>query len=63
MRFAGDALKFLAQPQEEIAYSPQERREDQELLRIIRRGDIGPVPQEKIDELLKRVSGFPVPGV
>jgi hypothetical protein len=63
VRFAGDVMQFFAAPQEEIAYSPQERKEDQDLLRVIQRGEIGPVPQQKVDELIRRISGFQLPGV
>jgi len=61
MRFAGDVM----QPNEpqDVAYSPQEKREDQLLLRSIQRGELGPVPQEQIDTLINRINGIRPRGV
>lgn len=41
-------------------YSPQERAEDKILLRSIQRGELGPVPQEQIDQLINRINGVGV---
>lgn len=62
MRFAGDVMQ-PSEPQEAIAYSPQEKKEDQMLLRAIQRGEIGPVPQKQIDELINRINGVRLRGV
>ena len=55
------------EPQEpgsfEVAYSPQEKAEDQMLLRAIQRGEIGPVPRKQIDELINRINGIRPRGV
>jgi len=62
VRFAGDVMQ-PSEPQEAIAYSPQEKKEDQMLLRAIQRGEIGPVPQKQIDELINRINGVRLRGV
>ena len=62
MRFAGDVMQ-PAEPQEAVAYSPQEKKEDQMLLRSIQRGELGPVPQRQIDELINRINGVRLRGV
>lgn len=62
MRFAGDVMQ-PSEPQEAIAYSPQEKKEDQMLLRSIQRGELGPVPQKQIDELINRINGVRLRGV
>ena len=63
MRFAGD----VTEPQEpgfpEVAYSPQEKAEDQLLLRAIQRGELGPVPRQQVDELINRNNGVRLRGV
>lgn len=62
MRFAGDVMQ-PSEPDKAVAYSPQEKREDQLLLRAIQRGEIGPVPQEQIDTLINRINGIRPRGV
>jgi len=62
VRFAGDVMQ-PSEPQEAIAYSPQEKKEDQMLLRSIQRGELGPVPQKQIDELINRINGVRLRGV
>lgn len=55
------------EPQEpgssEVAYSPQEKAEDQLLLRAIQRGELGPVPRQQVDELINRINGVRLRGV
>ena len=41
-------------------YSPQEKAEDKLLLRSIQRGELGPVPQEQIDQIINRINGVGV---
>ena len=62
MRFAGDVMQ-PSEPQEAVAYSPQEKKEDQLLLRAIQRGELGPVPQDQIDTLINRINGVRLRGV
>jgi len=62
VRFAGDVMQ-PSEPQEVVAYSPQEKAEDKLLLRAIQRGEIGPVPQEQIDTIINRINGIRPRGV
>lgn len=63
MRFAGDVMEPQEPGSPEVAYSPQEKAEDQLLLRAIQRGEIGPVPRKQIDELINRINGIRPRGV
>jgi hypothetical protein len=38
-------------------YTPQDKAEDQLLLRSIQRGELGPVPREQIDSIINRING------
>ncbi len=38
-------------------YTPQDKAEDQLLLRSIQRGELGPVPREQIDAIINRING------
>lgn len=38
-------------------YTPQDRAEDKMLLRSINRGELGPVPQQQIDQIINRING------
>lgn len=63
MRFAGDVMEPQEPGSSEVAYSPQEKAEDQLLLRAIQRGELGPVPRQQIDELINRINGIRPCGV
>jgi hypothetical protein len=63
VRFAGDVMEPQEPGSPEVAYSPQEKAEDQLLLRAIQRGEIGNVPQKQIDELINRINGVRRRGV
>jgi hypothetical protein len=41
----------------------KDKREEQMLLRSIQRGELGPVPQKQIDELINRINGVRLRGV
>jgi len=44
-------------------YTAQDKAEDKLLLRAIQKGELGPVPQEQIDQLINRINGVGVRGV
>ena len=41
-------------------YSPREKAEDKMLLRSIQKGELGPVPQDQIDQIINRINGVGV---
>ena len=44
-------------------YTAKDKAEDKLLLRSIQKGELGPVPQEQIDQLINRINGVGVRGV
>ena len=55
--------KDLSTPIARGDYTAEDKETDKLLLRSIQRGELGPVPQEQIDQLINRINGVGVRGV